>query len=432
MTTKARRAGVAIAFLALLGGCDRQPPVGVPSAATLEAKPWALPAADGAAQPDLSVTPQGALLLSWVARSGDTQRLVAAQFRDGKWDASRTITSGRFVGSGVDTPHVRMSSDGAMWAQWLRKSTSAGHARDVVLARSDDGGANWAEPVTVNLDATATEHGFVSMWPTGSDRVGIAWLDGRARAAPMAMSSTPAEAHPHSMHASPTQAGATMLRAAFFDHSLVRHDEVAVDARTCDCCQTDMAVTPKGPLLVYRDRGPGEVRDIAAVRLADARWSAPRIVHADGWVMPGCPINGPGIASDGDRVAVAWYTGAGTAPSIRLALSRDAGDSFDQPILLESGAKVRGEVDVRIDNRYVWISWLSESKQGAVVRVARVELANRKVERIDVARLAARGRTGAPRLGLIAGTAYLVWTDARSADETLLLAATVTSGRRTD
>ena len=31
----------------------------------------------------------------------------------------------------------------------------------------------------------------------------------------------------------------------------------------CDCCQTDAALTARGPLLVYRGRTPDEIRDIS-------------------------------------------------------------------------------------------------------------------------------------------------------------------------
>ena len=46
-----------------------------------------------------------------------------------------------------------------------------------------------------------------------------------------------------------------------------RDDERAVlDARACDCCQTDAAMTSAGPVVVYRNRTEEEIRDIYIAR----------------------------------------------------------------------------------------------------------------------------------------------------------------------
>jgi hypothetical protein len=42
------------------------------------------------------------------------------------------------------------------------------------------------------------------------------------------------------------------------------------------------------------------------VRQVKGGWTRPRVVHADGWKIDACPVNGPAAASDGAlRVAVA-------------------------------------------------------------------------------------------------------------------------------
>ena len=55
-----------------------------------------------------------------------------------------------------------------------------------------------------------------------------------------------------------------------------------LDDDVCTCCQTDMALTSTGPVAVYRDRSPEEVRDIYLARLAPAgSWTEPTPVHED-------------------------------------------------------------------------------------------------------------------------------------------------------
>jgi hypothetical protein len=213
----------------------------------------------------------------------------------------------------------------------------------------------------------------------------------------------------HDMHAD----GRTALRAAVFDMNLQRSGEAVVDAKTCDCCQTAIAATSRGPLLVYRDRSDKEVRDIAAVRYDGKAWGKPVAVHADGWVMPGCPVNGPAVAADGDAALVAWYTEAGGQPSVRVARSADAGDSFGAPVTLDQGEAVQGRVALALDATQAWILWIREDASGQSLWLSRrTPDLEREYQRLEVAKLQGRGRgTGFPKIALRDGDAYVVWTD---------------------
>jgi hypothetical protein len=389
-----------------LASCTREaPPAAVAPAPAAPRAPvvtdWALPAMANGAQPDLVVAPDGALLLVWIEHEARAHALRFARYDGRAWSAPRTVARGDdwFV-NWADTPHVAQTADGALWAHWLRKSAAAPYAYDVVLARSADGGATWSEPVRVNDDGTPTEHGFVSLWPAARDALGVAWLDGRETAG--------------AGHAGHAAGGAMTLRSARFDARLQRTGESRLDASTCDCCQTDVAQTPRGPLLVYRDRAPGEIRDIAAMRFENGAWSAPRPVHADGWRMPACPVNGPAAASGGDRVHVGWYTAARGQPEVRLARSLDAGDHFSAPVVVDRGAEVLGRVALAQVDGDAWIAWLREDAGGQSLWLARTRGEPlRIVQRMQVARLAGRGRgTGVPQLALREGRLHLVWTDA--------------------
>jgi hypothetical protein len=201
------------------------------------------------------------------------------------------------------------------------------------------------------------------------------------------------------------------LRTAQFDSALQRHDERELDAMTCDCCQTDVAVTARGALLAYRDRTPEEIRDIFVQPLQNGAQARP--VHADGWKMPACPVNGPAVAANGHDVVVGWYTGVGDVAAVQLARSADAGDSFAAPLLLERGAPVQGRVDVALDAQSAWALWLREDAGGQSLHLARFtpDLA-RELQRMQVAKLQGRGRgTGFPKLAVADGNAYVVWTD---------------------
>lgn len=419
----------ALGVLAGCGGPDDAPATSAAAPGELQVLDWPLPGAvPGTSAADLSVSHDGTILLSWI----DSQPGRRHSFRYSTWDTSRqrwtrapmTIAIGNsmFVNA-ADTPHIAASLDGALWAHWLQKNGEGAFAYDIALARSPDG-ANWSPPLVPHDDGTLTEHGFVSLWPHGTDLLGIAWLDGRATAA--------ADHEAHAAHDAEGHhgRGATALRAALVDPTRRKVLESVVDTRVCDCCQTAVALTSRGPLLFYRGRSPEEIRDVLVSRLEGNVWTAPKRVHADGWRVEGCPVNGPAAAGHGHDVVAAWYTEAGGEPQVRLAHSADAGDGFGEPLVLDAGAPVLGRVAVALDGQQAGALWLREEADGQSLWYARFTPdLSRELGRQQVARLQGRGLgTGFPQLGFHGGVAHVVWTDVVDGRPQLRGARLVASG----
>lgn len=379
-------------------------PAAASASGEYRAQVWPLPAEAGAMAPDLTVAQDGRLLLSWISRQQG--RRNALQFASytlaGGWQSQpRTVAVGEaLVANWADTPHMLVTPDGALWVQWLQVNAAGPAAYDTVLARSRDGGQSWTQLTRVNDDQGAAEHGFAALWADGADALGIAWLDGRAQGA----------THEGAQHAG---AGMMQLRANRFDLDLGRGVDAVVDASACDCCQVDVAVSSTGPLLAYRDRTAGEIRDIAVARLQGGAWGEPKIVHADGWKIPGCPVNGPAIAARQAGVVVGWYSEGSGQPTLQLARSDDGGSTFAAPVVVEQGATVLGRVDVALDATQAWVSWLREVDGAQSLMLARYTPdLSRQLQRIEVAKLQARGRaSGMPKLAVDASGAWLVWTD---------------------
>ncbi|MBY4597955.1 glycoside hydrolase [bacterium BD-1] len=376
-----------------------------PSAQAATVTAWTLPAPPGSAQPNLSVAPDGGLLLSWIERrAGGGHRLAFARHdaRTG-WSPARPIAEGGdwFV-NWADFPALQALPDGSLWAHTLVKNADATYAYDVRLQSSRDGGQTWAPTAPVHEDGTPTEHGFATLWAQPDGRLGIAWLDGRHTGG-----------GGHGGHAGHGEGGGMMtLRAASFGAG-GKHAEREIDASTCDCCQTDSVATEEGVLLAYRDRTAGEVRDIAVARFDGRQWHAPVMVHADRWVMPACPVNGPAIAARGRQAWVAWYTAPGGMPAIRLARSDDGGRRFTGMKELARGEAQQGRLDLAADAAGVWVAWVEEQGGAQSLWLARFDpgLATEHF-RTKVADIAGRGRaTGFPRLRLRDGQAWLAWTE---------------------
>src|SRR5690606_922223 len=137
------------------------------------------------------------------------------------------------------------------------------------------------------------------------------------------------------------------------------------------CCQTDVVLGAAGPLVVYRDRTAEERRDVVARRFDGRRWSEPLELGADGWIIAGCPVNGPAADALGDTVAVAWFTAPGNRPKVRFARSADGGATFSAAVDVD-GAGTFGHVGVAlVDPATAVVSWWRSGDGGGTDLVAR-------------------------------------------------------------
>lgn len=292
----------------------------------------------GSSAPHLAVAADGRVVLSYLTSEEAGAALAFIVLGAGGWSPPRQVAVGRdwFV-NWADFASVVPISDDVWAAHWLVRSAQAPYAYDAVISLSRDGGHSWSPGALLHTDGTPTEHGFVSLYPA-SGGVGAVWLDGRNLAA--------------------DPDGATQLFSASVAVADGRvMEEGPVDGRVCDCCQTDVAGTADGPVVAFRDRSPDEVRDIAVSRLRPAGWESSRIVAADGWQISGCPVNGPAIAAEGNRVVVAWYTAHPTRHG-SVAFSADGAETFADPVDVAAGETL-GRVDVvLLPGGDALVSWL--------------------------------------------------------------------------
>ncbi len=355
------------------------------------------PAVTGSMAPHV-VAAGPSVLMTWIEPGAEGHRVRLSRLgADDAWSDPATVAAGPdFFVNWADFPSAGMASSGELMAHWLQKSGAETYAYDVRLARSRDGGATWTPLGILHTDGTRTEHGFVSLVPEG-DGVRAFWLDGREME---------------------EEGGPMTLRTALVAET-IEGSEI-LDGMTCECCQTGAAMTSEGPVVAYRDRGEGEIRDIAIVRRAGGGWTRPAIVHDDGWEVPGCPVNGPAIAANGKLVALAWFTAAGNRPRVQVAVSRDAGASFEAPIVLDEEDPI-GRVGVALDaTGNPIVSWLAGMEEGsAAVRLIRVPIGTRDVSAGDgtpltLAVTGSARASGFPRMARREEDLIVAWTDTSS------------------
>lgn len=368
------------------------------SAALLETLPS--PAAPGSAEPNLDVGPDGRVHMSWLEplTAGQGHALKVATLQGASWSAPNTVRSGRdFFVNWADFPSVLSLGENRLVAHWLQRTGSATYAYGVRLAFSRDAGRTWSTPLTPHSDSSNTEHGFVSLWRTArGDGVEAVWLDGRK--------------YNRAGH-DPTNE-MSLATAAFTLDGRASLPERILDGRVCDCCQTSVALTGRGPVIVYRDRSTEEIRDIGVVRRErSGRWTEPVAVHTDRWKINACPVNGPSIAARGDDVAVAWFTAANDTPMVRVAFSRDAGATFAAPIRVDEGQPA-GRVDVELTrDGAALVTWIERTGgDAAAVRLRRVERSGRSAAPATIATSSAARASGFPRMVIAGSDAIFAWT----------------------
>jgi len=383
-----------VVFLFMLISCnEKKETITVKTSSTIES-----PALLGSKQPFL-FTNEGQLVMSWTQKINDSiHTLKFSTLNDGKWTLPIQIAKGDdwFV-NWADFPAIAVNKDNIL-THFLRKSDPATFAYDIHLKISNNNGKNWNDNFKLHTDTTKTEHGFVTLLPYKEDSFFVTWLDGR---------NTGGGSHgdEHSSN------GAMNLRAATVLSTGSVIEDSLIDAKTCDCCQTSAAITPKGPIVVYRDRTDNEVRDIYISRLLDGSWTIPKSIHNDNWVINGCPVNGPKAATFNNTLAVAWFTAADTIPKVNITFSNDSGKSFDSPIQIDNGKPI-GRVDLALlDENNALVSWMESTKDAAEIRVIRVNSNGSKQQPVVITELSAARASGFPQLELINEIVYVAWNN---------------------
>ncbi len=403
-----RQAPLPIALLFVAIGCGSGP--------GSDADPYAVrvletPTSAASLAPNLATGPDGTVILSWIERGDIFDYLKYSVFDGTGWGQSRAVTNGdNWFVNWADFPSVVPISETLWAAHWLVRRAAGGYAYDIYAAFSDDAGQTWSEPFNPHTDDTDTEHGFVTMFPSG-DGIGMVWLDGRKFV--------------NEYDANDVAASGMTLRAANFSPDRTPREEVLVDDLICDCCQTDVALTSQGPVAVYRDRTPGEIRDIYLVRYVDGEWQAGKPVANDGWNIPGCPVNGPVIQSNGSQLAVAWFSAGNNAPKVQLAWSNDSGNTMSAPVRVADGGLLGHVGASMLPSGDMVVSWLGGAKGGkAELHLRHVSQSGEAGPDKVIAEATGIAPFSVPQLLLTGDELLLAWTDT-SGDESAVKTALV-------
>ncbi len=140
------------------------------------------PTSDNSAFPQLSEDGKGGVYMTWLEtlKDGAGHRLRLAHRKEGGvWSEASTVQEGKtFWRNWADFPGLGVFADGAVMVHWLARSGEGTYDYNVNARISKDGGKTWGEAFLVNTDGKKAEHGFVS-FATTEKGLAVVWLDGR-------------------------------------------------------------------------------------------------------------------------------------------------------------------------------------------------------------------------------------------------------------
>jgi hypothetical protein len=356
-----------------------------------------IPVGLNAREPALAALPNGGIAVVWTEAEGESSAVKTAILMDESWTEPATaVSSNALFVNWADFPAIGAFDDGTLVVSWLKENAALSYAYDINIALSGDGGQNWGDTITPHTDRSTRQHGFVTLLATGLDTMTAVWLDARGY---------------DSQNDDGSFGNAMQLRSTTIGRDGSLGSDVALDIRTCTCCQTSAAVAGNGDVLVaYRDRSADEIRDIYVVRRRGGVWSEPIPVHGDAWEISGCPVNGPSIDAHADSAVVAWFTAADNIPAVKVAFSQDSGQSFGAAFRVDRGEGVGRVAAVMLPNAEALITWVEWRDEGEALVMCRATPDDGCVARQTITINTTPGSINFPQIVHSDGVIYLAWT----------------------
>lgn len=191
--------------------------------------------------------------------------------------------------------------------------------------RSEDGGATWSSPVTVNTVPNSAREGLHALASGGDSRLAAVWLDLRNDKTELWGS--------FSNDGGRTWNGNTRIYRS-------------PDLTICECCHPSVIFTSKGDVVVMWRNWLNGARDMFQAASSDGgkTFSAPTKLGSGTWKLLACPMDGGSLAATEDAVCYAWRR-----ESMLFTTSQPSAET----VLAESGAH---PVVIRCSDRliYVW------------------------------------------------------------------------------
>ncbi|MCO5248235.1 MAG: exo-alpha-sialidase [Chitinophagales bacterium] len=191
-------------------------------------------------------------------------------------------------------PKIAFKGDGIMIATYESSVPVEGKKwgiSDLSYMESKDKGKTWTVAQSVFKNKyQGSSPSFSGLSRLSDGEIGVAWLDN--------------DTNPKNF--SRPVFFAKTLKSGGFDNAYM------ITPKACQCCRIAISSEQDGQVsIAFRDLSKENVRDISVATSNDngKSFQAPSDFSKDGWVIDGCPHNGPSIASSNGKTYLTWFTG---------------------------------------------------------------------------------------------------------------------------
>jgi hypothetical protein len=159
------------------------------------------------------------------------------------------------------------------------------------------------------------------------------------------------------------------------------------------------------------------VRNIYTSRLESGTWTQGQPVHDDGWMIEGCPVNGPMLSARGRETVVAWFTSQNDMGQAYAAFSSDAGRSWGDPIRLDDAGSLGRVGVVLLDDGSAVASWIEVTHNHAQFRIRRLDRSGTRSPAATVTDVPMSVTSAYPRMARFGDELVFAWTERASSKE---------------
>ena len=123
-------------------------------------------------------------------------------------------------------------------------------------------------------------------------------------------------------------------------------------------------------------------------------------------------MNGPSVAANQNKTAVAWYTQAKGFGEVKVALAENGSDDFDSPINIDAGEDVLGQVGLApLEEGGFVVSWMTHTQDTfGELRVQYINDSGTTSPSVVAAEISNTRIAGLPQMVLTAESIVLAWT----------------------
>ena len=244
-----------------------------------------------------AIDPAGHLWVAYAQPAGKSGQVVLQRSDDGgaTWQSPLRVNEAvePVAAEGENRPKLAFGPGGEIYVTWT-SPTSEKFTGDIRFARSLDGGKTWAAPTVVHRDRQLITHRFESLLVDPKGRLWVAWVDKRDLQV--------------AEQAGREYRGAAIYYSRSDDRGTTWSGDTKLADSSCECCRIALASDSQGRVAaMWRHVFEPNERDHAFAFLGAPNTTIERAT-VDRWRVDACPHHGPSLAfgPEGTRHAV-WF-----------------------------------------------------------------------------------------------------------------------------